>query len=139
MKHRGEQGSAAIEAVIAGPMVVLMILLVVFGGRVALAHQSVQAIAADTARAASLARSPAEATAAANHAMQAGFDQNQPCKQQSLSLDLAGFDKPPGTPANVTATISCRLTSADLGLPGLPDLQISSAMTSAVDTYRERR
>ena len=50
MKQGGEQGSAAIEAVIAGPLVVLMVLLVVFGGRVALAHQSVQAIAANTAR-----------------------------------------------------------------------------------------
>ena len=139
MKQGGEQGSAAIEAVIAGPLVVLMVLLVVFGGRVALAHQSVQAIAANTARAASLARSPAQATSAANQAMQAGFQQSLPCKQHTLSLDLAGFDKPPGTPASVTATISCRLTSADLGLPGLPDLQVSSAMTSAVDTYRERR
>lgn len=139
MSRRGEGGSASIEAVIAGPAVVLLILLVIFGGRAALAHQAVQAIAADTARAASLARSRSEAHAAANTAMQAGFDQKLACTHRDLALDITGFDKPPGTPASVSATVSCRLTSSDLGLPGLPDLQISSTMTSPIDTYRERR
>ena len=139
MNRRDERGSASIEAVIAGPVVVLLILLVIFGGRTVLAHQAVQAVAADTARAASLARSRAEANTAANAAMRAGFNQNLPCAHQTLSLDLIGFDKPPGTPAAVSATVTCRLTSSDLGFPGLPDLQISSTMTSPIDTYRERR
>lgn len=139
MNRRDEHGSASIEAVIAGPVVMLLILLIIFGGRAALALQSVQAIATDTARAASLARSRAEANTAANAAMHAGFTQRLPCAQQTLALDLTGFDKPPGAPASVTATITCRLTSSDLGLPGLPELQISSTMTSPVDTYRERR
>ena len=139
MRRREERGSASIEAVIAAPAVVLLILLVIFGGRAALAHQAVQAIAADTARAASLARNRAEANTAARKAVQAGFDQKLACTHHDLALDLTGFDKPPGTPAAVTASISCRLTSTDLGLPGLPDLQINSTMTSPIDTYRERR
>ena len=139
MNHRDEHGSASIEAVIVGPAVVLLIMLVVFGGRAALAHQSVQAIATDTARAASLARSRAEANTAANAAVRAGFNERLPCAHQSLALNLTGFDKPPGTPAAVSATVTCRLTSSDLGLPGLPDLQIISTMTSPIDTYRERR
>ncbi len=134
-----ERGSAAIEAAVAGPAVVLLILLVVFGGRVALAHQAVQTIAADTARAASPARSHTQARTDAEHAMQAGFAQRLPCTSHRLDLDLAGFDTPPGTPANVAATVSCRLASADLGLPGLPDLQIRATMTSPIDTWRERR
>lgn len=139
MSRRDERGSASIEAVIGGPALVLLILLVIFGGRVALAHQSVQAAAADAARAASLARTRAEAKVDAHAAMQQGFNQKLACAHRDLVLDLTGFNKPPGTPAAVSATITCRLTSADLGLPGLPDLHISSTMTSPVDTYRERR
>jgi Flp pilus assembly protein TadG len=134
-----ERGSASIEAVVVGPAVVLLILLVVFGGRVALAHQSVQAIAADAARAASLARSHSEAHQAAVAAMNAGFDQQLSCANHTLELDLAGFDKPVGTPASVAATVTCHLASADLGLPGLPELAIASTMSSPVDTFRERR
>ena len=66
-----ERGSAAIEAAVAGPAMVLLILLVVFGGRVALAHHAVQDTAADTARAASLARTQPEARSAATAAMDA--------------------------------------------------------------------
>ncbi len=136
---RDERGSASIEAVIAGPAVILLILLVIFGGRVALAHQSVQGIAADIARAASLARSRAEARSSANTVAQAGLAQQLPCASHTVDLDLAGFTRPAGTPAAVTATVTCRVASGDLGLPGLPDLTIRSTMTSPIDTWRERR
>lgn len=134
-----ERGSASIEAVIVGPAVVLLILLVVFGGRVALAHQTVQTIAADAARSASLARSKTDARHAAEAAVAAGFNQQLPCTSHTVRVDLAGFDKPAGTPAGVTAAVSCRVQTADLGLPGLPDLELASTMTSPIDTYRERR
>ncbi len=139
MNRLDERGSAAIEAAVAGPAVVLLILLVVFGGRVALAHQAVQGIAADTARAASLARTQVQAKTDAQKLMQAGFDQQLPCASYTLDLDLSGFDKPPGTPASVIATVTCHLASGDLGLPGLPELRITSTMTSPIDTWRERR
>lgn len=134
-----ERGSASIEAVVVGPAVVLLILLVVFGGRVALAHQTVQTSAADAARAASLARSKTEARHAAEAAVTGWFDQQLPCTSHTLQLDVAGFDKPVGTPAGVTATLTCRLQTSDLGLPGLPDLNLVSTMTSPIDTYRARR
>ncbi len=136
---RGERGSAAIEAVVAGPAVVLLILLVVFGGRVALAHQSVQQVAADAARAASLARTQTEARAAANTAMHTGLDQQLTCTNPTLDLDLTGFGTPAGTPASVTATVTCRVTTTDLGLPAPGQLTITATMTSPIDTYRERR
>ena len=101
MNLRDERGSASIEAVIAGPAVVLLILLVVFGGRVALTHQSVQAVAADAARAASLARTQAEARTSAQAAVQAGLDQQLPCASHTFDLDLDGFTTPPGTPASL--------------------------------------
>lgn len=139
LQPRDERGSASVEAVVAGPAVVLLICLVILGGRVALAHQSVQTIAADTARAASLARTATEARHAAAAAMNSGFDQQLPCASRSLVLDLGGFTKPVGTPASVSAIITCQLTTAELGLPVPGQLTISSTMTSPLDTYRERR
>ncbi|MGC3994769.1 MAG: pilus assembly protein [Propionicimonas sp.] len=134
-----ERGSAAIEAAIAGPAMVLLILLVVFGGRVALAHQAVQATAADTARAASLARTQPEARSAATAAMDAGLNQQLTCTDSALALDLSGFGTPVGTPASVTATLTCRVPLADLGLPGPGSVVISESMSSPIDTFRERR
>ncbi|MBU4188908.1 MAG: pilus assembly protein [Actinobacteria bacterium] len=136
---RDERGSASIEAVVVGPAVVLMILLVVFGGRVAFAHQTVQEVAADTARAASLARTQAQANTNAAAALQAGFDQQLPCADHDLDLDLGGFSRPVGTPASVVATVTCRVAVADLGLPTPGVITISATMTSSLDTYRERR
>ena len=138
MTRLDERGSASIEAVVAGPAVVLLILLVIFGGRVALAHQTVQSVAADTARAASLARTQTEARTSAQAAAAAGLDQQLPCASHTVDLDLTGFRAPVGTPATVSATLSCRVATADLGLPGLPDLTIEATMTSPIDTWRER-
>jgi Flp pilus assembly protein TadG len=138
MTRLDERGSASIEAVVAGPAVVLLILLVIFGGRVALAHQSVQSVAADAARAASLARTQTDARTSAQAAAAAGLDQQLPCARHNLDLDLTGFRAPVGTPATVSATLSCRVATADLGLPGLPDLTIEATMTSPIDTWRER-
>ena len=53
---RHERGSATIEAAIGVPAFMLFVLLIIAGGRIAIAHQAVQAAAADAARAASLAR-----------------------------------------------------------------------------------
>lgn len=129
----------AIEAVVVAPAVVLLISLVILGGRVALAHQTVQAIAADTARAASLERTSAKARQAANTAMAAGIDQQLTCTSHRLELDLADFAKPPGTPAVVSATLTCRVPTAELALPGLAGtITLSATMTSPIDTYRER-
>lgn len=137
---RDERGSAAVEAVVVAPAVVLLIGLVIFGGRVALTHQTVQNIAADTARAASLERTTSRARNAATKAMDAAVAQQLPCETHHLNLDLDGFEKPPGTPASVSATITCQLPTAELALPGLPgSIIIRATMTSPLDTYRERR
>ena len=70
---RSERGSAAIEAVVIVPVMIPLLLLVIAGGQIALARQTVQAIAADTARTASLQRTaPAAqkaALATAHHAL----------------------------------------------------------------------
>jgi len=51
-----ERGSATVEAVIGVPAFLLLLGLLIVGGRVAIAHQVVQSAASDAARAASIAR-----------------------------------------------------------------------------------
>ena len=62
---RDERGSAAVEVTMVAPVLVLFVLVIIFGGRLALARQAVQSAAFDAARAASLARTQPDARTAA--------------------------------------------------------------------------
>ena len=129
----GERGSAAIEAVVLAPVIILFVLLVIAGGQVALARQSVQAIAADTARTASLERTAHAAQRAALATAHHALDQQVACTSRDITLDLKAF----GTPASVSATITCRVET--LGLPGLPSVTVSATVQSPIDSYRGRQ
>ena len=139
-RRRFQAGSATIEAAIALPAFALLILLAVLGGRVTIAHQAVQAAAADAARAASLARNPAAAAGIARRTGMASLaNQRLDCLATTITINTAGFRIPVGQPANVSATISCSLNLNDLQLPGLGPKVITATMTSPLDTFRERR
>lgn len=137
---RDERGAAAVEAVIGVPVFMLLILLAAMGGRVALAHQVVQTAAADAARAASIARSSTQAKADGAAAGKASLaNQNLTCTSTRISVNTSGFATPVGSPAHVSATITCHLALADLGLPGAPKSRtITATMSSPLDTYRGR-
>lgn len=135
-----EKGSATIEAVIVAPVLGLVVLLIVFGGRVAVAHQSVQTAAFEAARAASLARVPApaqdDAVAAAHTSL---ANQDVRCATIDIALDTSGLTAPVRTPSAVSATVTCHVDLSDLGVPLMPGTRVVTAtMTSAVDMYRER-
>lgn len=132
-----ERGSAAIEAVIVAPAMILLLLLVMAGGQIALARQSVQAIAADTARTASLQRTAPAAKEAALATAHQALDQQVACSERDVAVDLKAFATPVGTPASVSATITCRVET--LGLPGLPSVTVSATMQSPIDSYRGRQ
>lgn len=136
-RPRGERGSAAIEAVILAPAMILFVLLVIAGGQVALARQSVQAIAADTARTASLERTAPAAQNAALATAHHALDQQVACASRDITLDLKAFGTPVGTPASVSATVTCRVET--LGLPGLPSVTVSATVQSPIDSYRGRQ
>jgi hypothetical protein len=138
MTVRDEHGSAAIETVVIGPALILFVLLVALGGRLALAHQAVNSVAAAAARAASLERTSASARESAERVAEAGLAQQVPCQSHRLDLDLTGFSKRVGTPAVVTATLVCELPASHLGLPGVGTYAIGSTATNPLDTYRER-
>lgn len=139
-EHRqDERGAAAIEAVVVAPAVVTAFCLVIVGGQLAIAHQSVQAIATDTARAASLARTRAEAQRAAEAALAASLDQRLTCTSHHLQLDLTAFGKRPGESATVAATVVCDVPTGDFGLPLPGTITVEATMSSPLDTYRERK
>lgn len=136
---RWERGAAVIEVVILVPALGLILGLIIAGGRVALAHQAVEAAAAEGARAASIARTQAAAGSSAQAAAQSSLQaQSTRCLTTSTQVDTSGFARPVGTPASVQATVTCRLDLAGL-LPGLPGaMNITASVASPLDTYRER-
>lgn len=138
---RKQRGSAAVEVAVAAPLLMLIVLVVVAGGRLELARGAVQQAAADAARSASIARTASEATSTATSAAGATLaNQGLRCQPGRVTVDTAGFATAVGTPAQVAATVSCTVPLADLGLPGLPGSRVVSAtVTSPLDTHRGRR
>lgn len=136
----GDRGSASVEAVIGVPAFLLLVGLLVLGGRTAITHQDVQAAAADAARAASIARTQTAARTDATTAARASLtNQHLDCATTTVTLDLSAFSTPVGTPGQVSATINCALRLGDLGLPGVTGTKtITATMTSPLDTYRGR-
>ena len=116
-----ERGSASLEAAIGVPAFLLLIGLILLAGRVSLMRQAVQAVAADAA------------------AGNAGVDQrNLTCLTLSVSADTSGFAVPVGTPATVSATVTCRVNLTGVDLPGLGEREVTATMVSPLDTYRGR-
>lgn len=137
---RRERGSASVEVVLVAPVLVGLLLLVVFAGRVALAHQAVAMAAADAARAASIARTATAARTAAIQTVATSLaNQQLACARTDVVVDLSGFEVPVGRPADVTVRVTCQVLAADLGLPTAPSLQVQATMSSELDTLRERR
>ena len=134
-----ERGSAAIELVLLVPALMLLLMFAVAGGRVAIAHGSVQQAAADAARAASIARTTGAAQTTAVAAARATLaNQGLTCASTTVTLDTSGFSRPVGTPASVAATVSCTVELSELSLPGLPDRVVSATVTSPLDVFRGR-
>ena len=141
MNPSDDAGAVAVEAAILAPALLLILALLMFGGRNAIATGAVEQAAVDAARAASLARTGAQAdTAARDAASRSLADQDLDCATITIRVDPSGFRTRPGESASVDTTVVCLLRLSDLALPGLPgSKRISATAVSVVDTYRERR
>lgn len=137
---RDQRGAASVELVVLVPVLVLMLGLLVAGGRLWFARATVVEAAQSAARAASLARSSGEARDAGKRVAQRVLaTDGLSCAGDSVSVDTSAFGVPVGTPATVTASISCRVPFADLSLPGMPgSITVRSTGGAALDTYRAR-
>ena len=129
-----ERGSAAVEMVLVTPVLVILRLFVVAGGRLASSRAQVDSAARDGARAASIARSAATAErdgrAAAERAL---ADRDLSCWQLDVAIDTTDF-RPGGT---VAAEVTCSVDLADLTGLGLPGSRsVSSRFVEPVDLFR---
>ncbi|RYZ25793.1 MAG: pilus assembly protein, partial [Propionibacteriaceae bacterium] len=118
---RGETGSVAVEIALLAPALVLVLGLLVAGGRLWFARTTVVEAALTSARAASLARSPGAATAAGSEAGRESMTTaGLRCATSSVRVSTAAFSVPVGTPATVTSDVTCSVPFGDVFLPGIP-------------------
>ncbi|QZN84910.1 TadE/TadG family type IV pilus assembly protein [Cellulomonas sp. C5510] len=135
-----ERGSVTLELAILAPALILVLGLLVLGGRVEVAASAVEQATAAAARAASLERSVAAAQIAAESAVdRETAARDIRCVTTTVEVDASGLTAPLGTSATVTVRASCTVTMADLAVPGLPGTRtITAEATSAVDRFRTR-
>lgn len=139
MRAQGEQGSSALELVILAPAVLLIISVIILGGRVAIAGQSVQQAAEEAARTASLARTQSDANATAAQAARDTLDQQGlECTVVTVNVDTSGFGAPIGQPATVTATVTCPVRVSGLMIPGISTRTVRATASSPIDQWRQR-
>ena len=145
-RRRAERGSVSIEVAILTPVFILLVALAAVAGRSTIAQNALEVAAHDGARAASISRTAAAADANARAAVDSSLDsQGLDCANLSVRTDVADFATPVGPPADpadppvVSVRITCRLSFADLPMPGVPDeARLSAAFTSPLDWYRSR-
>ncbi|MFI7114472.1 TadE/TadG family type IV pilus assembly protein [Nonomuraea sp. NPDC050227] len=135
-----EQGSVTVEAILAITVIMLIILFGVAVGRITVAGAAVEAAARDAARQASIARTAAAAAREAKASGQeslTGHDVH--CRAVAVTVNTKGFSRPVGTPADVSATVSCSVPLADVAFPGLPgSIERHATSLSPLDPYRTR-
>lgn len=129
-----------VELTLLIPALLIMLGLLMAGGRVWFARTTVVESAQTAARAATLARSAPEA---GRQGRQAGEQSlataGLRCTSTSVSVNTAAFGVPVGTPATVTSDIVCRVSFADLFLPPVPgSIELTGRGSAALDTYRSR-
>jgi Flp pilus assembly protein TadG len=131
---RGEEGGAAIELALVTPLLLLFVLMVVGFGRLADARLEVNDAASQAARAASIARDPGTAAAAARRTAMASLAGHRlTCQPVAITVDTSAF-RPGG---QVTARITCTVSLADLAPLPLPGEQtVQASATSPIDVYR---
>jgi Flp pilus assembly protein TadG len=135
VRQRRESGSASVEAVaLVFPILLLVVLLIIFCFRLLVAHLTISSATAAAARAASLARTPQAASAAALNAATADLAEHPgTCAAMRVDLDGALF----GRGGEAVVTMTCHIAVRDLiglSLPGKVIQQDTSR--SPIDTYR---
>lgn len=131
---RDERGAAAVELVLVTPVLVVLMLLAVAGGRLASARAEVDAAARDGARAASIARSPGTAERDGRAAAEASLaEAGLSCSDLTVTIDATDF-RPGGVAAT---TVACAVDLSDLTGLGVPGARtVSARFTAPVDSFR---
>ena len=131
-----ERGSVALELALFTPVLIMLMLLVVFAGRLSSARTDVVSAAKDAARAASIRDDPATAARDARSAARAAIDEGSlACASLDVAVDTSRLR--PGGVARVQLT--CVASLADLSLLGVPGSKsISASATEPIDRFRSQ-
>ncbi|WP_449341010.1 TadE/TadG family type IV pilus assembly protein [Streptomyces canarius] len=137
---RSDEGSAAIEAAVILPSLIMFLCLAIAGGRIVTSGAKIDSAAEDAAREASIHRTAAAAQGAAQSAAAESLnDQGITCALTSVRVNTGGLSVPVGQVGTVTVTVTCTVNLSDLLLPGMPGAKtLTSTATSVVDQYRQR-
>ncbi|MEU9190826.1 TadE family protein [Streptomyces sp. NPDC048484] len=137
---RRDEGSAAIEAAIILPSLIMFLCLAIAGGRLVTSGAKIDAAAEDAAREASIHRTAGAAQSAAQSAAAESLDdQGITCASTGVSINTGGLSVPVGQVGTVTVTVTCTVNLSDLLLPGVPGARtLTSTAISVVDQYRQR-
>jgi Flp pilus assembly protein TadG len=135
-----EDGSASIEAAIVIPVLILFLCLAWAAGRIALTGQVVDGAAEDSARAASISKTPDEASNAAYQAANQDMANSSTALRCSPAVSIPHMSIPTqaGQSGYVTVTVSCKVSFADLFGLHLGSKTLTSTFTSYADTYTQR-
>jgi len=136
-----ERGSSAVELTLVVPALVVILGLLVAGGRLWFDRTTVAEAAQTAARSASLARTAGQAVADGERAGRQSLDTaGLTCVSPSVSVDAGAFSVPVGRPGTVRSIVTCVVPFGDILLPGMPgSITVVSRGSSALDTYRSRR
>jgi Flp pilus assembly protein TadG len=131
-----QRGSAVVEAVFFVPIIVVVLLGVVAGGRLVEAKADVWSATREAARVASLRGTPGGASAAAQAAVgDALARRRRPCASWNATIDTTSF----GPGGVVAVDVSCVVSLSDLGLAGLPGSRsVHARVTVPVDPLAVR-
>ncbi|MER6386210.1 TadE/TadG family type IV pilus assembly protein [Streptomyces sp. NPDC001233] len=123
-------GSAAVELVLATPLLILLALVAVAFGKLAGARLDADEAAHQAARAASLARTAEQARSDAGAAARRSLSgAGSSCTGPRINPALGTF-----TPGGVVrVSVTCR---AALDVPGMPSMDVTASSASVVDQYR---
>ncbi|MFD4604390.1 TadE/TadG family type IV pilus assembly protein [Streptomyces sp. NPDC058464] len=137
---RSDEGSAAVEAAIVLPALIMFLCMAIAGGRIVTSGATIDSAAEDAAREASIHRTADAAQSAARAAAAESLNtQGITCASTRVSINTSGLSVPVGQVGTVTATVVCTVELSDLLLPGVPGSKtLTSTATSVVDQYRQR-
>ena len=134
-----DRGSEPVSLAILAPVMILLLGLMVLGGRIAIASSSISGVAGNAARDASIARTPAQALQIAKTTAESSLlAQNLHCQgTPDVVVDTSGFSSPPGIPASIQVDVTCVVSLSDIGMPGLPGARtLHDHAISPLDPYR---
>lgn len=129
-----ERGDAALELVLLAPVLILVLLFVVFCGRLSSVQADIHTAVADGSRAGSQRGSAAAAAQDARDTVASTLTHDGvSCSNLDVAVDTSDY-RPGGS---ITVDATCTVNNSDLAVSGLPGSRsIHARSTSVIDTFR---